>query len=112
MIRVKIEDLKPGMVLAKSVQNHQGVLLLEAGTRISKKNIRIFKSWGVPEFSVKGDLKESGTATDAPETAVEDAFETQLKAKFSDVVADPVMAEIYKAAIKLLKKKIPNNEYE
>ena len=28
------------------------------------------------------------------------------------IVADPVMAEIYKAAIKLLKKKIPNNEYE
>ena len=112
MILVKIEDLKPGMVLAKSVQNHQGVLLLDAGTRISKKNIRIFKSWGVLEFSVTGDLNESGTALQAPGTGVEDAVESELKEKFRDVIADPVMAEIYKAALKRLKNNLPNNEYE
>lgn len=100
------------MVLAKSVQNHQGVLLLDAGTRISKKNIRIFKSWGVLEFSVKGDLIKSGTALEAPEAGVEGTVESELKEKFCDVIADPVMAEIYKAAIKQLKKNLSNNEYE
>jgi hypothetical protein len=112
MIRVKIEDLKPGMILAKSVQNHQGVLLLDAGSKISKKNIRIFKSWGVTELSVKGDLSKSMTASETSAAGVEDAAEIELREKFSDVMDDPVMAEIFKAAKKQLKQNLPNNEYE
>ena len=37
MIRLNIEDLKAGMVLAQAVRNPQGVLLLDAGTKITKK---------------------------------------------------------------------------
>ena len=29
-------------------------MLLEAGARITKKSIRIFKSWGVNEIAIKG----------------------------------------------------------
>ena len=112
MIRVIIEDLKPGMVLAKSVHNHQGVLLLEAGTRISKKNIRIFKSWGVNEFTVKGHLNESKTATEEPAADEEDDVETELREKFSDVMEDPVMVDIYKAAKIQLKKKLSDSAHE
>jgi len=54
MIRVGIEEIKPGMILKNPVKNNQGVLLLEAGAKISKKNIRIFKSWGVTSVAVKG----------------------------------------------------------
>ena len=112
MIRVKIEDLKPGMILAKSVQNHQGVLLLDAGTKLSKKNIRIFKSWGVNEFLVKGDLNASMTATESSAAGMEQTIEAELKEKFSDVLDDPVMVEIFKAARKQLKRNLPNNEHE
>ena len=59
MISLNIEDLKPGMILAQPVRNHQGVLLLEAGAKITKKNIRIFKSWGVSEIVIKGDPGKS-----------------------------------------------------
>jgi hypothetical protein len=54
MVRVDIEDLKPGMILEHAVKNNQGVLLLETGAKITKKNIRIFKSWGVTGVTVKG----------------------------------------------------------
>ena len=54
MIRVDIDAIKSGMILGHSVKNSQGVLLLEAGTKITPKNIRIFKSWGVTEVTVKG----------------------------------------------------------
>ncbi len=37
MLNLKIEDLKPGMILARPVRNLQGILLLEAGARITKK---------------------------------------------------------------------------
>jgi len=112
MIELTIDELKPGMVLAQSVRNHQGVLLLDAGTKITKKNIRIFKSWGVIEVSVKGELNESKTATETPVAAVKDTIEMELKAKFSDVLDDPVMVEIFNAASKQLLKDLPKIEHE
>ena len=48
MIRIAPEKLKAGMILAKTVYNHQELMLLEAGTKLKEKNIRMFKSWGVP----------------------------------------------------------------
>jgi hypothetical protein len=107
MIRVNILDLKPGMVLARSVQNQQGVLLLDVGTKITKKNIRIFKSWGVNEFFVKAELNSLKAGGEKPEAEIKDAFEMVLKAKFSDVMDDPVMVEIFNAASKLLMKDLP-----
>jgi len=112
MIRVNIVDLKPGMVLARAVQNQQDVLLLDAGTKITKKNIRIFKSWGVNEFSVKGELNSLKTGGETPEPEMRDAVEMELKAKFSDVMNDPVMVQIFNAASKLLLKDLPKNENE
>ena len=112
MIRVNIEDLKPGMILAKPVQNHQGVLLLDAGIKITKKNIRIFKSWGVIEVFADGEFNQSTHAEEMPAVVVKDTAEMELKAKFSDVLDDPVMVEIFKAARNQLKKNSPNHEYE
>jgi hypothetical protein len=112
MMRVNIVDLKPGMVLAQSVRNPQGVLLLDAGTKITKKNIRIFKSWGVIEVSVKGELNELTTAGETPVAGVKDTVEMELKAKFSDVMDDPVMVEIFNAASKQLMKDLSRIEHE
>ncbi len=112
MINVSIEDLKPGMILAQPVRNRQGVLLLEAGAKMSKKNIRIFKSWGVIEITIKGDLAEAEGGTEDTEIRVKESIEKQLKEKFSDVLDDPVMAEIFNAASKQLMRDFLNNESE
>ena len=112
MICVNIVDLKPGMVLAQSVRNHQGVLLLDAGAKITKKNIRIFKSWGVIEVSVGGELNESKTVVQTPVAGVKDTVEMELKARFSNVLDDPVMVEIFNAACKLLMKDLAKHEHE
>jgi hypothetical protein len=112
MIRVNIVDLKPGMVLAQSVQNHQGVLLLDAGTKITKKNIRIFKSWGVTDVTVKGEVSRATDSAGQPELPINESDEIQLKKKFADVLDDPVMVEIFNAARKLLIKDLPKNEHE
>ncbi len=106
MIRVNILDLKPGMILAQPVRNHQGVMLLDAGTKITKKNIRIFKSWGVIEVSVAGELNELQTASEMPGAEAKENVEMELKAKFKDVMADSVMVEIFKAARKQLLRNL------
>ncbi len=112
MIRVNIIDLKAGMVLEQSVRNHQDVLLLGAGTKITKKNIRIFQSWGVIEVSVKGELNELKAGGEMPVAGAKDTIEMELKAKFSDVLDDPVMVEIFNAASKQLMKDLPKIEHE
>jgi len=104
MINLSIHDIKPGMVLARPVRNPQGVLLLEAGARISKKNIRIFKSWGVVEVTVKGQMSQAEDRPGDTQYRAKESVEQELKEKFRDVLDDPVMVEIYNAASKLLMR--------
>jgi len=110
MNKLNIEDIKPGMILAQPVRNHQGVLLLEAGARITKKSIRIFKSWGVFELSIKGDSAEAKGSPEDTEIKVKESIEKQLKEKFSGVLDDPVMVEIFNAASRQLRKDFQNHE--
>jgi hypothetical protein len=110
MIDLNIVDLKPGMVLAQSIRNHQGVLLLDTGAKITKKNIRILKSWGVSDVSVAGELNESKNAAETPVAGIKDTVEMELAAKFSDVLDDPVMVEIFNAASRQLMKNLPKIE--
>lgn len=104
MINLNIEDIRPGMILAQPVRNHQGVLLLEAGARISKKNIRIFKSWGVLEITIKGNETEAEGRTGDTEFRAKESIEKELKEKFCEVLDDPVMVEIFNAARNQLMK--------
>ena len=112
MIFVKIDDLKPGMILAQPVKTHQGILLLEAGVKISKKNIRIFKSWGINEISVKGDLAESTGESKPSVAVVKESVEMELAEQFRDVLDDPVMVDIFRAAGNQLTKKNRSDEGE
>ena len=98
MLNLAIEDLKPGMILARPVRNLQGVLLLEAGARITKKNIRIFKSWGVNEVVIQGRRSHARRLSAEAAIADQETIVKQLKDKFSDVLDDPVMVVIYNAA--------------
>ena len=100
------------MILAQPVRNRQGVLLLEAGARITAKNIRIFKSWGVNEFVVKGDRSVSEEVIGTAEIRGRELIEKQLKEKFSGVLDDPVMVEIFNAARIRLLQEPQNSEGE
>ena len=107
MLNLAMEDLKPGMILARPVRNLQGVLLLEAGARITKKSIRIFKSWGVNEVVIQGRRSHARRSSAEAAIADQETIVKQLKDKFSDVLDDPVMVAIYNAAKNRLLKNKP-----
>ena len=110
MIHVSIDNLKPGMMLARPVHNRHGLLLLETGAKVSKKNIRLFKSWGISEVTIKGrQIKVKNRAGDM-EIRLKESIEKDLKEKFCDVLDDPVMVEIFNAAGKQLLRAVRNNE--
>ena len=51
----QIQDLKPGMILAKDVQNHSKRVLLPEGTVLTEKHILNFKAWGITEADIQGE---------------------------------------------------------
>jgi hypothetical protein len=112
VIRLKIEELKPGMILARSVYNQQDLLLLENDTSLTKKRIWMLKTWGIDRVSVKGKSQGEGKGDFEAEIETKETIETELKAKFADVIDEPVMQEIMKAAGRQLQKSLIDQEKE
>lgn len=112
MIRLKIDKLKPGMILARSVYNQQDLLLLEKDSSLTKKRIWMLKTWGIDQVSVKGKPQREGKADFEAELETKETIETELKTKFADVIDDPVMEEIMKAAGRQLLKSLSDRDAE
>lgn len=112
VIRLKIEELKSGMNLARSVYNQQDLLLLEKGTSLTKKRIWMLKTWGIDQVSVKGKSQGEGKGDFEAEIETKETIETELKAKFADVIDEPIMQEIMKAAGRQLQKSLIDQEKE
>ena len=105
MITLGLENLRPGMILAEPVYNFQGVLLLDAGAKLTEKSIRIFKSWGVVRVSVEGKSEEKNSLDGRSDDKTMDEINKMLLLKFSDVLNDPVMEEIMRVAGKIIQKR-------
>ncbi len=110
MVHLKIDALKPGMVLARSVYNQQDLLLIEKGTALTRKRIWMLKTWGIEQISVKGRGQKSESSEYTVEFETRESIEKELQAKFADVVDDPVMQEIMKAASRQLQKSLMDPE--
>ena len=106
---ISLEKLKPGMVLAESVRNHQSLLLLEAGKKISARAIRIFKSWGVTHVTVRSEDGTAESAASGATPAVVD-IEPMLKKKFAETLDDPVMVTIMETAGRVLSRQIDKDQ--
>jgi hypothetical protein len=109
---LSVDDLKPGMVLGESVFNQQELLLLEKDTALTKRRIWILKTWGIKQVHVKGKPKEGGKTAIEIEIESRETIEKELKAKFEDVIDDPVMKEIMKAAQRQLLKSLNDQDAE
>jgi hypothetical protein len=98
------------MTLVEAVRNHQAQLLLEAGRRITEKSLRIFKSWGVRRLAVKPGPAAGGAGDDTVAERLPPAIDEELKARFADVAADPLMAAILQAAARQLAARPPGKK--
>ena len=106
MIQLKIDALKPGMVLARSVYNQQDLLLLEKGTALTQKRIWMLKTWGIDQISVKGQSQKDAASVSEVEFETRESIEKELRDKFADVIDEPVMQAIMKAAGRQLQKRL------
>jgi hypothetical protein len=109
MIRHKLSDLKPGMRLARAVRTQQNLMLLDAETTLSDAHIRLFKSWGVPHVFIHGHTVGEADHQELPAEEQQAAITKSLQNKFRNVLTDPVMVEIMKAAQEQLFKAVQDH---
>ena len=107
---LNLDDVKPGMTLAEAVRNHQDQLLLDAGRRITEKSIRIFKSWGIRRLAVKPGPTVGGAGEDGVAAGLPAAVDAELRERFAEVAADPLMAAIMQAAARQLAARTPRKK--
>lgn len=112
MIRIDLEQARPGMVLAKPVNNLQNMLLLKQGVELTERNIHMLRSWGVGEIWIEGGV--SGGAADRVHDAdaLQTAIDSELQKRFANVADDPLMMEIMRLAGKQIKRRLLRREAE
>lgn len=55
-MKISIQELKEGAILAADVMSANGQLLLKSGSPVTEKHIRAFKTWGVKEVELPGRI--------------------------------------------------------
>jgi hypothetical protein len=101
MTKVKIRNLKEGMILADDVRDQNGMLILSQGKSISEKYLRTFKSWGITEINIEGTIEEDDKA--GPEKN-EENIPVEVKEKVDDLFRftdkqHPAIAELMELSI-------------
>ena len=108
---VTIDNLTEGMVLADNINDRSGRLLLNAGTELTTKQLRMLRTWGVPEADIIGIDTQDGVSCcgfDEVEPERLRASEEQLRFLFRNVKPDcPVMGELFRLC--LLRKVLNEN---
>lgn len=100
MPEITIDKLEPGMVLARDAVHVNGRVLLEAGTIIAQKHLRMLKAWGVFSVVVDGGAIEPATndhpAADPDAERYRAAWES-LAPRFRHAdMSHPVIAELFR----------------
>lgn len=86
MKRMVIEELLPGMILAKPVTNTNGLPIVAVGTTLDSFIIERLQRLELPSVYVEGDLEGSGKSLTE--------LEAELAHRFRRVAQDPVQQMI------------------
>lgn len=104
---INIADVQPDMILASSIFSPQGVMLLREGAHITAKHILLFKTWGVLEADIEGmGAEDVMNAHFAGSNNEELTYRQEsLEHRFSTVLDNEIMAEIFRIAKKQLAER-------
>lgn len=98
MLRVKADQLKEGMRVARDVKNIDGMLLVAAATELNARQVDILQSWGVTEVEIEGDANQASLCNPMARLSAEDLsrLTAELKARFwRPEEFSPVQTEIF-----------------
>ncbi len=90
MKRVVIEELTPGMILAKPVTNSTGLVVLPAGAELDDTTLSRLQRLGLTSVYVEGDAGDASGKTLAE-------LEAELEHRFRLVITDPIQHQLREA---------------
>lgn len=98
MATIKLKNLKVGMVLTGDAKDLNGRVLLKSGAKITEKNLKTLKSWGVTETDVQKatteDIEDTGSKDLNPELL--DKAEAEVTRFFSHADrSHPAIKELF-----------------
>lgn len=102
-VRVNLEDLVPGMVLAEDAVHMNGRVLLSSGSCLTERHLKIFKTWGLTEAYIRGgDSNSSGKkALENIDPEIVRRATTVVKPYFDHLDQDSeVIAELFKICVR------------
>lgn len=91
-----VERLKPGMSVGTDVRNHDGFLILPAGSILSERHIQMLATWGILEVRIGQGEPETAPLLDEAELQqrIEAARETLRPHFLHCDTEDPLVAEL------------------
>lgn len=107
MVKVSVNDITPGMVLAEDLSSETGRFLLGRGTVIEEKHQRIFKIWGVAAVDIDSD--EHGSEFQARTASAESLEQARVWLRRRFRLNDPgypLLRELYKLCVHNLALRI------
>jgi hypothetical protein len=97
MQRVPIEDLKPGMVVAKAITNESGMVLLSEGTSLTDSLITRLGRMDLTHISIEG-ASSSDKSKEQLLGELEQRFSRTGKEKYMDILKAVIKARIEEVA--------------
>jgi hypothetical protein len=99
MQKIPLRHAKPGMVLAKAVENDRGMTLYGAGTELTENAIARLSAMEVQKITVEGHPVDTGDGGRNLEQEVE-----ALRFRFRKVGRDPLMQKVQSAFLEVLRE--------
>lgn len=90
MLRISVESVEPGAVLAKPIMNNAGIILIAAGVEISEPLREKLINMGITEISIVGRK-----VPDIPK----EEFVAKINGMFIKTEEDPRMAAMKRALL-------------
>lgn len=87
MIKVSIQDVTPGMEVARDVNGQNGRLLVPRGLTLAEEHIRAMRAFGVQTVDIVSDGPEPDTEAET-QAAYEAACLKRLRPRFTDLDLD------------------------
>lgn len=103
MKKISVEHIEEGMILSRDVCNSGGNILLSKGVNLSAALGRRLKNWGIPFIYIEGE--ESSEQHSDIETSSPQDLKNHLLSKFSNVMDNPLMKEIFVSVYQYRRQK-------
>ncbi len=102
MTRIRLQHLKPGMLISEDAQTNLGKLVISRGTRLTEDSIQTLKAWGIPEVEVMPPDSipvDNGNGASS-DSELNEELETQVKSLFIKSNTDhPAIQELIRLAV-------------